>query len=75
MHAPCVPNGCTCKHFLLALPVAKVMALQPRYGTDLAAMVPGLVLNLAEVREALAEAMERWRSGADAGAEQSLTGA
>ena len=52
----------------------QVFALQPRYGADVADMVPALASNLAEVREALGEAAQRLRSGADAVALQSLSG-
>ncbi|KAK9909048.1 hypothetical protein WJX75_006462 [Coccomyxa subellipsoidea] len=52
--------------------LTKVFTLQPRYGNDVADLVPTLVSNFMDVRTALQDAAQRLRTSRDAGSLQSL---
>lgn len=53
----------------------QVFTLQPRYGNDVADLVPTLVSNFMDVRTALQDSAQRLRTSSDAGSLQSLIGA
>ncbi len=55
--------------------VRQAFTLQPRYGNDVADLVPTLVSNFMDVRSALQDAAQRLRSSPDAASLQSLLGA
>ena len=52
-----------------------MFTLQPRYGNDVADLVPTLVSNFTDVRSALQDAAQRLRTSKDATSLQSLIGA